>query len=203
MCIFTSAHSDKSVPRVRAAMHAAVQKFGEALRASASSNPTSVVSHVVCGAAVGVVAWAITSAIDPKVNAVTATAALGVRDPPIHLNHAPELLGVFIELRAHVVVNDGAVDLEDSRRACFEEAVRQADALVGLSHGVALGRTRATPADVAAASGYSRRALASIRELRDTHVSTGRINAINRMLLRAMELCHAHVTNMRSASIAP
>ena len=158
---------------------------------SVKENPASIVSHIIGGALAGGIAWGISSVVDRDVSE-----SLRVKERPRFFSMAPELTGVFLDMQSSAVCADAPEQQE-----AFEEAVRQLDSLLELERDIDAGDIAATAREVADANGFVRRTVAELRKLRDAAQSPAKVAVINRHMARITELMHAHVTNIRSASM--
>lgn len=154
-------------------------------------NPMSIVAHIIGGAAIGGMAWGISTALDRD-----ASDALRVKDRPACFSMAPEITNVFLDLQQFVRTENPA------EQEAFEEAIVQADGLLALEQKVEDGSIHPTTAEIADASGFVRRTVAALRVVRDAQTSNTRVSIINKHIARISELTSAHVSNIRSASMS-
>lgn len=168
-----------------------LQRAISSLGRSAKENPASIVTHIIGGALVGGIAWGISSVVDRDVSE-----SLRVKERPRFFSMAPELTGVFLDMQSSAVCAD-----DPTQQEAFEEAVRQLDGLLELERDIDIGDTTATAREVADANGFVRRTTSELRKLRDAAQSPAKVTVVNRHMVRIAELMHAHVTNIRSASM--
>lgn len=153
----------------------------------AKENPLAIVGHVLGGAAIGALAWAVSCSVDHD-----ATSALRVKERPQFLGGAPEVTNALIDIQELLIT--------EAAQPAFEEAVLQIDNLMQLEQTIDRGEVRASTSEIVQANGYVRRTMTALRQVRDT-VSEAKVNIINRHIVRVAELLHAHVANIRSASM--
>lgn len=154
-------------------------------------NPMAIVAHIIGGAAIGGMAWGISTVLDRD-----ASDALRVKDRPACFSMAPEITNVFLDLQQFVRVEN------PGEQEAFEEAIVQTDGLLALEKRIEDGSVHPTTAEVADAGGFVRRTVAALRTVRDAQTSNTRVSIINKHIARISELTSAHVTNIRSASMS-